>query len=94
MLALGALLLLPGLGGHPLVDPTEARHAAVAREMAREGHTEAVQVEFERDATLDQVREALLRFGRDFCSRGLPSAPENLIVLHDDPFRPQPRLDR
>ncbi|MFM7737133.1 MAG: glycosyltransferase family 39 protein [Alphaproteobacteria bacterium] len=37
MLALGALLLLPGLGGHPLVDPTEARHAAVAREMAREG---------------------------------------------------------
>lgn len=37
MLALGALLLLPGLGGYPLVDPTEARHAAVAREMALDG---------------------------------------------------------
>lgn len=37
MLALGALLLLPGLGAYPLIDPTEARHAAVARAMAREG---------------------------------------------------------
>jgi 4-amino-4-deoxy-L-arabinose transferase-like glycosyltransferase len=37
VLALGALLLLPGLGGYPLVDPTEARHAAVAREMELDG---------------------------------------------------------
>jgi len=32
---LGAVLLLPGLGGYPLLDPSEARHAAVARQMAR-----------------------------------------------------------
>jgi aspartate-semialdehyde dehydrogenase len=25
---------------------------------------------------------------------GLPSAPERMITVHDDPFRPQPRLDR
>jgi aspartate-semialdehyde dehydrogenase len=25
---------------------------------------------------------------------GLPSAPQRLITVHDDPFRPQPRLDR
>lgn len=37
MLVAGALLLLPGIGAHPLVDPTEARHASVAREMARDG---------------------------------------------------------
>ena len=24
----------------------------------------------------------------------LPSAPRRLITVHDDPFRPQPRLDR
>ncbi len=24
----------------------------------------------------------------------LPSAPKQMIVVHDDPFRPQPRLDR
>ena len=25
---------------------------------------------------------------------GLPSSPRQFIVVHDDPFRPQPRLDR
>ena len=25
---------------------------------------------------------------------GLPSAPKRMIVVHEDPFRPQPRLDR
>jgi 4-amino-4-deoxy-L-arabinose transferase-like glycosyltransferase len=33
----GALWLLPGLGGYPLFDPSEARHAAVARHMGLEG---------------------------------------------------------
>ena len=55
------------------------------------GHTEAVQVQLERDTTLDRVRAALEEFGRDFCSRGLPSAPRRMISLHDDPFRLQPR---
>ena len=34
MLALGALLLLPGLGAHPLVDPTEARE--IVRDMKKQ----------------------------------------------------------
>ncbi|MFM7737132.1 MAG: aspartate-semialdehyde dehydrogenase [Alphaproteobacteria bacterium] len=86
--------ILGGVAGDRF-DPHPVLVAATCtRANVREGHTEAVQVEFERDATLDQVREALLRFGREFCARGLPSAPKNLIVLHDDPFRPQPRLDR
>jgi aspartate-semialdehyde dehydrogenase len=25
---------------------------------------------------------------------GLPSAPKHMIIVHEDPFRPQPRLDR
>ena len=25
---------------------------------------------------------------------GLPSAPRRMIIVHNDPFRPQPRLDR
>lgn len=68
--------------------------ATCTRANVREGHTEAVQVQLERDTTLDRVRAALEEFGRDFCSRGLPSAPRRMISLHDDPFRPQPRLDR
>lgn len=68
--------------------------ATCTRANVREGHTEAVQVVLERDATLEQVRAAFTGFGREFCARRLPSAPQRMIVLHDDPFRPQPRLDR
>jgi len=68
--------------------------ATCTRANVREGHTEAVQVQLERDTTLDAVRAAMAEFGRAFCARGLPSAPQRMITLHDDPFRPQPRLDR
>ena len=59
-----------------------------------EGHTEAVFVETERPAPLEAVRAALTGFGQDFLRLGLPSAPRQLIEVLDDPFRPQPRLDR
>lgn len=68
--------------------------ATCTRANVREGHTEAVHVRLERDASLDAVRAAFDEFGREFCARGLPSAPRRMIILHDDPFRPQPRLDR
>jgi len=74
---------------HPVVVSATCTRANV-----REGHTEVVHVELERQATIEGVREAFTSFGRDFCARGLPSAPRRMIVLHDDPFRPQPRLDR
>ena len=34
------------------------------------------------------------RFGGVLRELGLPSAPEELLTVNDDPFRPQPRLDR
>jgi aspartate-semialdehyde dehydrogenase len=82
-----------------VADGRFAPHGAVVsatctRANVREGHTEAAQVELERQPTVDQVRAAFVEFGREFCARGLPSAPRRMIVLHDDPFRPQPRLDR
>lgn len=86
--------ILGGVAGDRFAPHPVLVAATCTRANVREGHTEAVQVELEREATLDGVREAFLRFGSEFCARGLPSAPKNLIVLHDDPFRPQPRLDR
>lgn len=68
--------------------------ATCTRANVREGHTEAAHVELERRATVEDVRAAFLEFGREFCARALPSAPRRMIVVHDDPFRPQPRLDR
>ena len=32
--------------------------------------------------------------GGDYAGLDLPSAPARAILVHDDPFRPQPRLDR
>ena len=34
------------------------------------------------------------QFGHEFVALGLPSSPCQFIVVHDDPYRPQPRLDR
>lgn len=59
-----------------------------------EGHTEAVFVSLERPADEAAVREAFRTFAGDFAGQALPSAPRSMIVVQDDPFRPQPRLDR
>lgn len=58
-----------------------------------EGHTEAVFVELVKPATADQIRAAWASFGEELSGRR-PSAPARFIHVHDDPFRPQPRLDR
>ena len=68
--------------------------ATCTRANVLEGHTEVVNVELEKEASPDAVRATFEEYGREFCSRGLPSAPERLIAVHDDPYRPQPRLDR
>jgi aspartate-semialdehyde dehydrogenase len=59
-----------------------------------EGHTESVSVQLRRPARLDDVKSIWREFGADLSSMGLPSAPGHLIVVRDDPYRPQVRLDR
>jgi aspartate-semialdehyde dehydrogenase len=59
-----------------------------------EGHTEAVYVGLSRPVSTEEARAAFAEFTPDFAGQDLPSAPEAFIVVRDDPFRPQPRLDR
>jgi aspartate-semialdehyde dehydrogenase len=59
-----------------------------------EGHTESVFVQLKKQARLDDVKAVWREFGTDLAPLGLPSAPKRLIKVHDDPFRPQVRLDR
>lgn len=62
-----------------------------------DGHTEAVFVATRRPAPLDEVKAALTGFGvglRGSDPTSMPSLPSQLIQVHDDPYRPQPRLDR
>ena len=59
-----------------------------------ESHTEAVFVGLKEKATVEEATEAMRNFGKDFVALQLPSSPEQIIQVHDDPFRPQPRRDR
>lgn len=57
-----------------------------------DGHTEAVYVATEKPCTAADAAAAMREF--DGGLKGLPSYPEPVIYVHDDPFRPQPRRDR
>jgi aspartate-semialdehyde dehydrogenase len=68
--------------------------ATCTRVPVRDGHTESVLAITTRQAAVSEVRAAFDSFGQAFVRLGLPSSPQQFIVVHDDPFRPQPRLDR
>ncbi|OSX59549.1 hypothetical protein POSPLADRAFT_1048861 [Postia placenta MAD-698-R-SB12] len=61
-----------------------------------EGHTECVSVRFARrpPPSPQQVREALLAYTSDAWTMSCPSAPRHTVFVHEEPDRPQPRLDR
>ncbi|KZT29502.1 aspartate-semialdehyde dehydrogenase [Neolentinus lepideus HHB14362 ss-1] len=61
-----------------------------------DGHTECVSVRFARrpPPSPQQVREALAAYSPDAYTLGCPSAPRHTIFVHEEPDRPQPRLDR
>ncbi|NOY12056.1 MAG: aspartate-semialdehyde dehydrogenase [Archaeoglobi archaeon] len=56
-----------------------------------DGHTEAVFARFDGDVSVDDVIEAFKSLKP---IEGLPTSPEEVIVVREEPDRPQPRLDR
>lgn len=68
--------------------------ATCTRAAVIEGHTEAVSVSTTTACSAAEVAAAFREYGAELAALGLPSAPRRLITVHDDPFRPQPRLDR
>lgn len=59
-----------------------------------DGHTESVFVETDKPAKLDDVKHKLEEFSHSISVQGLPSAPKEYLMVHQDPTRPQPRIDR
>jgi aspartate-semialdehyde dehydrogenase len=59
----------------------------------KDGHLETVFVGTDRPADAAGAAQAMERFGVDGL-KGLPSAPDRLLRVDADPFRPQPRRDR
>ena len=77
------------------IEPAAFRVSATCtRVPVLEAHTEAVYVSLKKTATVDDAKKALRDYGRAFLDLGLPSSPRALIDVSEDPFRPQPRLDR
>jgi aspartate-semialdehyde dehydrogenase len=58
-----------------------------------DGHTESVFVGLKNKADVHDIKE-MINNHNPFSSRTLHSAPSEWIHVFDDPFRPQPRLDR
>lgn len=59
-----------------------------------DGHTESVFVETSVPTKLADVTNKLHEFSDHISVIGLPSAPKDYLVVHQDPTRPQPRIDR
>jgi aspartate-semialdehyde dehydrogenase len=68
--------------------------ATCTRASVLAGHTEAVSASLQRAASVEEVIAAMESFGREFTDLGLPTSPKNMITVHRNPMRPQPRLDR
>ena len=68
--------------------------ATCTRVPVMDGHTASVLAVTSRPVSVAEARQAMEHFGREFVELGLPSSPHQFIVVHDDPYRPQPRLDR
>ncbi|MGI8916553.1 MAG: aspartate-semialdehyde dehydrogenase [Chloroflexota bacterium] len=86
--------ILGALTNRSIVPAPVTIGATCTRVNVRDGHTEVVFASTQRRASAEQARATLAGFAGDLAGLGLPSAPCSPIVLRDDPFRPQPRLDR
>lgn len=78
------------------VDQTLKCSAACNRVPVLDGHTACVSLRFKnRPApSAEDVKQAFRGYKSQAQSIQCPSAPENAIVVMDEPDRPQPRLDR
>jgi aspartate-semialdehyde dehydrogenase len=70
--------------------------AACNRVPVLDGHTACVSLRFAKrpPPSAEEVKVALEEYVSEAQKIGCPSSPKNAIVLHHQPDRPQPRLDR
>lgn len=84
-----------GSMGKSRIEPAEFKVSCTCtRVNVLEGHTESVFASTEKACSVEDVKKAMQRYAGVLSKEGLPSAPREMIVVQEDPFRPQPRLDR
>lgn len=88
------LKLLGTLEGDAVRPAAFAVSAQCNRVPVLEGHMVCVSLELERDASMEEIRQAWESFRGEPQELGLPSAPAQPIIYRPEPDRPQPRRDR
>lgn len=86
--------ILGKLNGEKIVDADIRVSCTCTRVPVIDGHTESVFVETEKEIDPESAKETYNRYNDDVSVLGLPSAPEKYYAFHDDPTRPQPRMER
>ena len=59
-----------------------------------DGHTESVFVETTEQVDPQKAKETYDQYNKEISVANLPSAPEKYYAFHEDPTRPQPRMER
>ena len=84
------LKLLGKLDGERVVFAPIKVSASCHRVPVIDGHTEAVWAEFSKSVDVEEIKAAF----ESLKPLDLPTSPEKVIIVRDEPNRPQPRLDR
>ncbi|WP_298406703.1 aspartate-semialdehyde dehydrogenase [uncultured Chloroflexus sp.] len=86
--------MLGQLRDDTIVPASFATSAHCNRVPVLEGHLVCLSIELEQKATPDEVAAVLRQFRGLPQELRLPTAPEQPIIVRDEPDRPQPRRDR
>ena len=77
------------------IEPADIRVSCTCtRVPVIDGHTESVFVETEKEVDPKNAKETYEQYNKEISVLGLPSAPKDYYVVHEDPTRPQPRIER
>ena len=77
------------------IEPADIRVSCTCtRVPVIDGHTESVFVETEKEIDPKNAKETYEQYNKEISVAGLPSAPKDYYVVHEDPTRPQPRIER
>jgi len=86
--------ILGDFGGNSVSPAKFDVSCTCTRVNVREGHTESVFVSTRKACEVDEVARAMREYRGSSGEAELPSAPKHPVIVLEDPFRPQPRLDR
>ena len=87
-------LLLGRMQGGSRIEAEVVVSAQANRVPVLDGHTVCMSVGFESRPTAEEAVAALADYRGPDAVRGLPSAPEQPVLVRAEPDRPQPRRDR